>query len=166
MITDQLRSATTEWLSRQSPVIYEAFAWIAAMPNSPDDGTTELHGRLMYAMVQSYATKAAGECRWESHRHTIDIQYVFEGGEAIDYLRPGQLEPIDDYAEARDVEHWRPVVPPAATLRLSPGTFVIFLAGEPHRPKVHDGANAAVRKLVIKIDSSLLLTSRASPARR
>jgi YhcH/YjgK/YiaL family protein len=36
------------------------------------------------------------------------------------------------------------------------GTFAIFLPNELHRPKVADGEASDVRKLVVKIRSSLL----------
>jgi beta-galactosidase beta subunit len=37
-----------------------------------------------------------------------------------------------------------------------PGTFVLFLPGELHRPKILDGQNADVRKLVFKIQARQL----------
>lgn len=156
MISDRLDSSTTDWLARQSDVFKEAFAWMKSMPASPADGITELRGKALYVHVQGYDTKPAAECRWESHRRTIDIQYIFQGGEAIDYQRPGILDPNDDYDPAREVEFWKPTRPPASTLLMAAGTYVVFLAGEPHRPKVADGTNASVRKAVFKIDTSLI----------
>ncbi len=126
------------------------------MPADVPDGTTELQGRSLYVMVMGYDTIAHAECRWESHRRTIDIQYIFQGGEAIGYQQPGVLTPNNDYDAEREVEFWQPNVPPAATLLMTPGTYVGFPAGEPHRPKGSDGANKSVRKAVFKIDASLI----------
>jgi len=156
MISDRLESSTTEWLSRQSDVFKEAFAWLRAMPASQSDGRIDLRGDRLYVLVQGYETKPPAECRWESHRRTIDIQYIFQGGEAIDYHRPGVLTPNNDYDPAREVEFWQPTAPPAATVMMTPGTYVVFLANEPHRPKGADGANTSVRKAVVKMDASLL----------
>jgi beta-galactosidase beta subunit len=39
---------------------------------------------------------------------------------------------------------------------MTKGTYVVFLAGKPHLPKVADGTNTAVRKAVFKIDTSLI----------
>lgn len=156
MISDRLESSTTDWLSRQSDVFKEAFAWLKAMPASQPDGRVDLHGDRVFILVQGYHTLPADKCRWESHRRTIDIQYIFDGGEAIDYHRPGVLTPNNDYDETREVEFWQPSAPPAATLVMSAGTYVVFLANEPHRPKGADGVNAAVRKAVFKIDASLI----------
>lgn len=156
MISDRLDSSTTAWLSRQSAAFREAFAWLRAMPASQPDGRIDFGGNGLYALVQGYDTLPPSENRWESHRHTIDIQYVFEGGEAIDYHRPGVLTPNHDYDPAREVEFWQPTAPPAATVLMTPGTYVVFLANEPHRPKGRDGANSRVRKAVVKIDSRLI----------
>lgn len=156
MISDRLDSSTSDWLSRQSTVFKNAFAWLRAMPASQPDERVDIDQDRVYVLIQGYDTKPAAECRWESHRKTIDIQYISEGGEAIDYHRPGVLTPNNDYDEAREVEFWQPTTPPAATLLMSPGTYVVFLAGEPHRPKGADGVNKSVRKAVFKIDASLI----------
>lgn len=156
MIVDRLESTTTEWLSHQSAVFQEAFAWLRSMPADQPEGTTELRGRRVFVMVMGYETIPPADCRWESHRRTIDIQYVVQGGEAIGYQQPGILTPNNDYDAEREVEFWQPTTPPAATLIMSPGSYVIFLAGEPHRPKGSDGTNSSVRKAVFKIDAGLI----------
>ena len=156
MISDRLESSTTDWLSRQSEVFREAFAWLRAMPGDTADGVIELRGRRLYAEVQSFDTMPEADRRWESHRRTIDIQYVFSGDEVIDYHRPGILTPNNDYDPAREVEFWQPTAPPAAALIMTPGTYVVFLANEPHRPKGRQGAATRVRKVVMKIDAGLI----------
>ncbi|MBW8868457.1 MAG: YhcH/YjgK/YiaL family protein [Acidobacteria bacterium] len=88
----------------------------------------------------------------------MDIQYVFEGGEVIDYARPGILVANNDYDDRREVEFWQPSAPPSASLIMATGTYVMFLANEPHRPKGSDGSHAAVRKVVMKIAASLINT--------
>lgn len=156
MVFEQVNSPTAAWLEQRHAVLREALAWIRAMPADAPEGITELRGREMYVNVHSYATLPAMECRWESHRHTIDVQYCISGGEVIDWLPAGSLAPQDDYAEAKDAEHWLPSAVRTTQLVMTPGAFVLFLPGELHRPKVHDGANASVRKLVVKINAPLL----------
>jgi len=156
MIVDQLESPMTEWLSLQSDVFAEAFAWLRSMPEAPAYGITELRGRPFYVNVMSYDTKPVERCRWESHRHTIDIQYIFGGGEAIDFQHPGVLTPNNDYDADGDVEFWQPTTSPVATVLLTPGTYVVFWAGEPHRPQGISGAHTSVHKAVMKIDARLL----------
>jgi biofilm protein TabA len=156
MISDALNSSTTDWLSLHSEVFNDAFAWLRALPSSTPDGVVELRGRQLYAEVQGFDTLPDTERRWESHRRMIDIQFVFEGGEVIDYARPGILTPNGDYDPVREVEFWKPTAPPTSSLVMTPGTYVVFLTNEPHRPKGRDRVHPSVRKVVVKIDSSLL----------
>lgn len=127
------------------------------MPAEVAEGITELRGRDLYVNVHSYATAAAAGCRWESHRHTIDVQYCITGGEIIDWLPSGSLMPQQDYAIDKDTEHWQPATTGRPTqLMMASGTFALFFAGELHRPKVSDRSNRGIRKLVVKIHAPLL----------
>lgn len=157
MFLDQIDSPAAQVFASRFPALRDAFSWIRAMPAGQPDGIVELRGTSMYVNVHGYATAPASACRWESHRHTIDVQYCIDGGECIDWMPPGSLAPMNDYDATRDVEHWLPADPVVATrLCMSPRTAVVFLPGELHRPKVADGAHGAVRKLVVKIHADLL----------
>jgi YhcH/YjgK/YiaL family protein len=155
MILEQINSPTATWLEQRHAVLREALGWIRNVPRNAPDGIIELRGREMYANVHGYATLPAAECRWESHRHTIDVQYCLDGGEAIDWLPAGSLAPKNDYVQAKDTEFWIPAATRSTQLVMTPGTFVLFLAGELHRPKGHDGTHDSVRKLVVKIHAPL-----------
>lgn len=155
MICDILDSRTTAWVQDRYPSLRMAFDWLRAMPEHPADLIEELDGPQMYVNVHGYETKASAQCRWESHRHTVDLQYCISGGEAIDWT-PFGLEPLGDYAEAKDAEHWRDAGSPSTRLIMRPRSFVLFLPNELHRPKISDGVNPGIRKLVFKIHASRL----------
>src|SRR3954468_24274867 len=97
MICDLLHSSTTTWLEAEYPALLAAFGWLRAMPANPAEGITELDGPEFYVNVHGYDTKPADQCRWESHRHTVDIQYCIAGGECIDWSQPGTMESLFDY---------------------------------------------------------------------
>jgi YhcH/YjgK/YiaL family protein len=158
MVFEQINSPTATWLEGKHSVLREAFAWIRALPAHAPDGITELRGREVYVNVHGYDTLSATQRRWESHRQTIDVQYCISGGEVIDWLPAGALAPQNDYGADKDTEHWQSSATRPTQLVMTPGTFVLFLAGELHRPKLHDGTNAAVRKLVVKIHAPLLMS--------
>ena len=151
MIFDTLESTTARWLAERSPKLADAFAWIRTMPATAPNGITELGGPDFYVNVHGYATKPLEECRWESHRHTVDLQYCIAGGELIHWLPTGALASLDDYNPAKEVEHWRDAGSATTLLRMTPGSFAIFFANELHRPQQRDGTNSDVRKLVVKI---------------
>jgi len=156
MISDSLRSATSNWLEGRHPVMAAAFEWLRTMPADAPDGITELGGPDFYVNVHGYTTKPVEQCRWESHRRTVDVQYCIRGGELIQCTPVRALESLGDYVETKDVEHWRDGQLPATVLRMNPERFVIFLPNELHRPQIFDGTHPDVRKLVVKIGAHRL----------
>lgn len=156
MIYDLLHSPTRLWLDRRHAVLRTSFEWLEAMPADQPDGITELDGRDFYVNVHRYATKPVENCRWESHRITVDLQCCITGGELIEWAPASRLELLRDYDESKEVEHWRGDDLPCTSLRMVPGSFVLFAPNELHRPQLADGANVEVRKLVFKIRAGLL----------
>lgn len=52
--------------------------------NKLDDGTYEIDGKRVFAMVQSYRTKQqTPEMMFEAHKKYIDLQYIINGIEKI-----------------------------------------------------------------------------------
>ena len=156
MIFEHISSPTTAAIERQFPALKTAFEWIRSLPATPADGIIELPETEMFANIHGYNTLDTTKCRWESHRRTVDLQYCISGGEQIDWISAGALQPMNDYNETKESEHWHPSDVTPTKLRMGPGSFVIFFQGELHRPKVADGVNPAVRKLVVKIPAKLL----------
>lgn len=149
--------ATYDRLAHQ-PALQQALAWLRTMPEDQPEGIVELAGRDMYVNVHGYATLPREDCRFESHRRYVDLQYCIRGGELIDYCLLDRLPGNSGYDAEKDFIFHQP---PAeySTLRMTPGDFGIFFPDDAHRPKVHDGRNAAVHKLVVKIDLKLFQTS-------
>lgn len=145
-----------EFLS-QTAVLRRCFEWIQTAGNCFPDGITELEGANLFVNVHGYATKLRRDCRWESHRHTADLQFCISGGELIDWS--SQALPIgngETYDAEKDFEFWRKEPPVWNTLGMGPGCFAILLPGELHRPAIRDARHADVRKLVFKIREPLL----------
>lgn len=158
MIHDHLNSLTTQWLERYHPVLQEVFDWLRALPPDPPHGITQLRGEQLYVNVHGYDTLPVEQCAWESHRHTIDLQYCIDGGEMIDWVAGHPLNAAGEYNTDKDTQKWSGNAPGSIRLRMVPTAYVIFLPGELHRPKVEDGTHPAVRKLVVKIHQDLLDT--------
>ena len=43
-------------------------------------GKYAIDGERLFVIIQDYTTKPVEQCRWESHRKYIDIQYMLAGG--------------------------------------------------------------------------------------
>ena len=155
ILADLNRLETLNFL-RTVPALRQVLDWLQRRPANPADGITELQGQDLYINVQGYATKPREQCNWESHRHTADLQFCISGGESIDWTPVSSKLPSVSYDAARDFECWPPQIEIGNTLQLTPGSFVIFLPGELHRPVIADGLNKSIRKAVAKIHANLL----------
>jgi len=138
------------------PVWVEALNWLRGMPPDLVPGIHPLRGEQMFANVHGYETQRREACRYESHRRYIDLQYCISGGECIEWESRDSLKPKDEYDAQKDVVHYHPPEHPSGVLRMSPGVFSIFRPDDGHMPKVADGINTAVAKVVIKIEIGLL----------
>lgn len=137
------------------PIWQQAFTWIAEHAKHLPDGEHGIVGRDMYANIHTVQTTPESEGSFEVHKKYIDIHYCLSGGEVIMY------SPIDSPKEktAFDIEKDYQLFYPAqqsSSVTMQPGSFAIFFPEELHMPKISDGANITVRKIVIKIKASLL----------
>jgi YhcH/YjgK/YiaL family protein len=140
----------------QTPAFQRAFNWIRAMPANPADGTTELDGPGFLVNVMRYETKPRNACNWESHRHTADLQFIFAGSELIDWTPEIPAGTSLRHDPEKDFEFWPASLKTSCTLEMTPGSFVIFLPGEVHRPAILAPAAPNVRKAVFKINARFL----------
>jgi len=133
-----------------------AYDWIRQFQPGSSHGVYELCGKEMYVNVHGYDTQVRSACRYESHRVYVDLQYCLSGGEIVEWHPLGDLSPRDEYDGTKDVIHHHAPARPQAVLWMKPGDFAIFYAEDGHMPKVTDGINPHVEKLVVKIDRCLL----------
>lgn len=136
------------------PVWNQVFQWLHRLPADAAVGHHELRGDQIYVSIQEYCTLARHEARFESHERYVDLQYTLSGLEGIDWAPRGSLQPDGPFAN--DVQFWLPPSEPVTTLCQSPRRFAIFFPADAHRPKVRLGPQDPVRKLVVKIEKSLL----------
>lgn len=139
----------------RNAAILDALAWIRQMPRDQATGIFELQGKDVFVNVHGYDTLPREDCRFESHRQYLDLQYCIAGGELIDHARLGLVKPETPYEEERDLLFHHPAGE-FSVLRMAPGDFALFWPEDVHRPRVSDGRNPSVQKLVVKIALNLL----------
>ncbi|MDC2993768.1 YhcH/YjgK/YiaL family protein [bacterium] len=140
-------------------VWHKSLAWLLKNASAAELGTYSLGQPDWFANVHEYKTKDQELCTWESHQHTIDIQYVISGSEQILWMPTSELEGPTKIFDNIDRQEWKvkdhlPQLP--TKIVLSAGFFAIFLPNEGHCPMIRDGNSALIRKTVIKIPFSLL----------
>lgn len=119
-------------------------------------GRHSIRGDQMIAIVQTPQTQPWETGMPEFHQRYIDIQYLLEGEEVIGYhIAQPDLALATDQLLERDIAFVHPVAM-ESKLILSPGMFAIFYPGELHKPCRSLTASQQIKKIVIKIDHTLL----------
>lgn len=120
------------------------------------DGRYEMDGDRMYVTVSRYQTKPEMECRPESHRRYVDVQYVAEGQEFIGWcaFTPALVETAP-YDEEKDVVFFERLEPESYFV-LSEGCFAILTPKDIHRPCCAIEEPSPVLKVVVKIAVELM----------
>jgi YhcH/YjgK/YiaL family protein len=140
----------------QHPVWKQAFEWVATnAPKRPSFGIHPIIGESMYANVMEYETVQRTGARYESHRKYIDLQYTITGSELIEWSLARTLKPDGGYEEAKDLQFYLPS-DSRSVVHMQPGHFGIFFPQDAHMPKLSDGKEGSVYKLVVKIGRALL----------
>ncbi|MBQ8248750.1 MAG: YhcH/YjgK/YiaL family protein [Clostridia bacterium] len=108
------------------------------------NGTYQLDDGAFYNVVTP--TLSSGEGReFESHKQYIDIQYIVEGTEQIEYADLQTLTVTKPYSEEGDcaLETGKGVL-----LTLNAGDFAIFCPEDAHKPCCGEGTS---RKVIVKV---------------
>ena len=133
----------------------KAFAFLETVGDATPDGTYELDGRNVYAMVQSYDTVPGGPERLEVHRKYIDIQYTISGVEVLAWMHDtGDIPFETPYDGTKDAGFLRvPAPAEVARLEMKPGLFAVFFPSDAHYGKIESAAAGPqhVRKVCVKV---------------
>lgn len=155
MIHGNLQTTESHAYLMANPAWKLAFDWLRSVTPSTPLGITKLQGDDIFANVMSYQTLPPEQCRYESHRKYVDLQYTITGAEVIEWLDSKGLTLDGGYDEAKDLQFYRSA-PTLTHVHMLPGCFGIFFPSDAHRPKVSDGKHDQVFKLVVKMNLDLV----------
>ena len=130
------------------PALSAALSWLAAhdLANIPP-GRIDIQGDEVFALVQEYLTKPAGQGAWEAHRRYIDVQYIVKGRERV-FFAPIKTLHEGEYVPEKD---FLPLTGDGPSLVLSAGFFVIFHPEDAHMPGMQIDTAEPVKKVVVKV---------------
>ena len=132
------------------PGFKEAFEFIEkAQIELPPEGRYEIDGKNIYSYVQEYETVLPEECKWEAHKRYIDIQFIHEGTEVINWDNIKNLPEGPEYVDQADCYAYKGSG--ATSLILHAGSYAIFFPEDLHRPKECFNAPSPVKKIVVKV---------------
>lgn len=115
--------------------------------NAIPSGKHDIDGDTIFALVQEYQTKPLSECKLESHKKFIDIQYMIRGEEMMGVTTQNNQKII----EVNDEKDYTFYEGKTSLVRVSKGMFTIFFPDDLHQPCVQTESAAEVKKVVIKV---------------
>lgn len=106
-------------------------------------GRYEIAGDEVFIMIQAYEPKAKEDCKLESHKNYIDIQYVIEWSESIGYRYKNDLKILEAYNPEKDVVFYDEE---CDMTTVGERMFAIFFPFDAHMPGVAINSSDKVKK--------------------
>jgi len=113
-----------------------------------ENGTHELDGKNIFAIVSEYDTKPMEEGKWESHKKYYDVQFVASGEEKIGYVFKDKVKLLQEYNADNDFMLWEGE---GDFLTARAGDFLILGPDDAHMPSIQINGPAKVKKVVVKV---------------
>lgn len=115
------------------------------------DGTVDIDGEHVFAIVQRYETIIADIPKFEYHRKYMDVQYIVSGEEIIGWAPAGRMVVTEEYDTERDICFG--IVPKGEVtpVYLQAGQLAVLYPEDAHAPKLAAGSPSAVIKIVVKV---------------
>jgi YhcH/YjgK/YiaL family protein len=136
-----------------TPTLVKAFEFLRRPElASLADGKVPIDGERVFALPQRYETVPAEKPRFEYHRKYIDIQFIVEGEEVIQWAPAMKLKITDPFDREKDVTFGTVAPEEVTQVRLHAGQLAVFYPEDAHAPRIAAGAPAKVFKIVVKVE--------------
>ncbi len=110
-----------------------------------EPGRHELTDGAYFNVVHVNEQKSPDECEFESHEQFIDIQFVYEGAEDMEYADTADLTVTSPYKADGDYALYKGK---GSLLHLKAGDFAVFAPMDAHKPGCGNGTS---KKVIIKV---------------
>mgnify|MGYP000865788553 CR=1 FL=1 len=138
------------------PVLAEALTLaLASRPQDKSPGRFELRGSDIFMNVMILTTQSAESKKSEQHVQYADIQLLLSGEERILWGMVDSARQCEQRYIAEDYQLCH-VIENEQTITLQPGSFAIFMPGEPHKPGCIATLSQEIKKVVVKVNIALL----------
>lgn len=112
-------------------------------------GKHEIDGTNIFAIIMEYTTQEETECKAETHKKYIDIQYMVKGEEFVGLKTLHDEIATTPYNEKGDFMFY--TLPSLPKLILKQGHFGIFYPDDIHLTMCKINEPTVLRKVVIKV---------------
>jgi len=120
---------------------------IAMLP----DGTIEIDGRQVFAIVQRYETLTTDVPKFEFHRKYIDVQYLVTGEEILGWAPADGMRITEPYNAEKDICFGVVDSGTMSSIHLKTGQLAVLYPEDGHAPRLAAGVSSPVMKIVIKV---------------
>lgn len=103
-----------------------------------------------FYLVQEYNTKPVEECKLESHKEYVDIQWIIQGEEIMLVTNVSVLSPITQYDAEKDTAFWKPISN-MMQITLQENGYVILYPNDAHMGCIMGKEIKNVKKIVGKV---------------
>ena len=114
-----------------------------------DLGKHNIDGENAFVIVMEYTTQDRVECKAETHKNYIDIQYMIEGEEGVGISSLSNETPTTPYNEEGDFMFY--TLPELPQIQLKKQHFAIFFPDDIHQTMIALDGPKKLRKAVFKI---------------
>jgi YhcH/YjgK/YiaL family protein len=133
-----------------SPLISQGLAYLKSLDLTKlEPGKIELPNGI-FAITQVFTPKNRDQGKLETHQKYLDIQFLAEGEEIIEYLERKHLVVSEPYSNENDIVFYHDN-DKVADLKLKANQFVIFYPQDGHKPGIGFNKSQIIKKIVLKI---------------
>ena len=119
--------------------------------NELPDGTIEIDGKNVFAIVQRYETVKPDAPKFEYHRKYIDVQYIASGEEVIGWAAKERMTITEAYDADRDIAFGLVKKGNWTAALLDAGQLAILFPEDGHAPRLAAASISPVTKIVVKV---------------
>ena len=153
MITDKLHNCE---LYSSCKAFETAFDFLNNLSEDSEEKRYEL-GNGIYAVIESYTTKAKTLGRIEAHKKFIDIQMPLSGSELIGWQNIDGLTIETPYDADKDIMFFSNTGTSPVFIEMQPFLFMLLFPEDGHMPQISNSKTSEmVKKVVVKIPVNLL----------
>ncbi len=139
-----------------SPAIIKALDFLKNTNfDNLEDGVYEIEGKDIYAQVFHKLTQEFDATRPETHEKYLDLQYLITGEEKIGTAILTDTYEVDEKIGERDLIFYKSAYD-ESFINMKPGYFCVLFTDDVHRPALALDKSLEIRKVVIKISTSLI----------
>lgn len=130
--------------------VQRALSYIKALDHTVLKSGKYVIDDTFYYTVQEYDTKPINECKFESHRKYVDIQFMVKGEELMEVANVSSLSLEKEYDEKLDIQFWKEPER-AMQVSLMDGSYIVLYPEDAHRGAVSLYEKSKVKKIVGKV---------------